>query len=176
MLPETSSIFAILQFLEYSDPVDIITQCILWNSSNFHSLNPPQKEVIERMVDFIQFWSIQKTQLVQHAPCSIFNIRFWNLHTRNYSPYSFQWKWSHFILILYEEVMTVLPGTPVYWLASGLVTNLIFHRVYLHNYTESRDQNFTKGTLICLLNTISISPSESFYKKCYSKNGKMTWK
>jgi hypothetical protein len=40
------------------------------------SLNPPQKEVIERMVDFIQFWSIQKTQLVQNAPRSIFNIQF----------------------------------------------------------------------------------------------------
>jgi hypothetical protein len=73
MLPETSSISAILQFLEYSDPVDNITQCILGNS-NFHSLNPPQKEVIESMVDFIQFWCIQKTQLVQHARRSIFNI------------------------------------------------------------------------------------------------------
>jgi hypothetical protein len=29
MLPETSSISAILQFLEYSNPVDNITQCIL---------------------------------------------------------------------------------------------------------------------------------------------------
>ena len=66
MLPENSWISAILQFLEYYDPIDNITQCILWNS-NFHSLNPPQKEVIERMVDFIQFWSIHKTQLVQHA-------------------------------------------------------------------------------------------------------------
>jgi hypothetical protein len=63
MLPETSSISAILQFLKYSDPVDNITQSILSNSSNFHSLNPPQKEVIERMVDFIQFWSIQESEL-----------------------------------------------------------------------------------------------------------------
>jgi hypothetical protein len=63
MLLETSSISAILQFLEYSDPVDNITQCIFRNSSNFHSLNPPQKEVIERMVDFIQFWSIQESEL-----------------------------------------------------------------------------------------------------------------
>ena len=31
-------------------------------------LESSQKEIIERMVDFIQFWSIQKTQLVQHAP------------------------------------------------------------------------------------------------------------
>jgi hypothetical protein len=35
-----------------------------------------QNEVIKRMVDFIQFWSIHKTQLVQHAPHSIFNIQF----------------------------------------------------------------------------------------------------
>ena len=63
MLPETSSIYAILQFLEYFDPVDNITQCILWNSLNFHSLNPPQKQVIERMVDFIQFFSIQESEL-----------------------------------------------------------------------------------------------------------------
>ena len=63
MLPETSSIYTILQFLEYSDPVDNITQCILWNYSNFHFLNPPQKEVLERMVDFIQFWSIQESDL-----------------------------------------------------------------------------------------------------------------
>ena len=82
MLPETSSIYAILQFLEYSDPIDNITQCILWNSSKFHSLNPPQKEVIERMVDFIQFWSIQESELAQNAPRSIFNIQFWNSHTQ----------------------------------------------------------------------------------------------
>ena len=136
MLPETSSISAILQFLEYSDPIDNITKCILWNSSNFHSLNPPQKEVIERMVDFIQFWSIQESELAQNSPCSIINIRFWNSHKRNQSPYSFQWNLSHFIWSFDEEVMIVLPRTPVYWLASGLVTNPIFHRVYLHNYSE----------------------------------------
>ena len=55
MLPKTSSIYEIIKFLEYSDPVYNINQFILWNSSKFHSLNPPQKEVIERMVDFIQF-------------------------------------------------------------------------------------------------------------------------
>ena len=135
MLLKTSSISAILQFFKYYNPIYNITQCILWNSSKFHSLNPSQKEVIERMVDFIQFWSIQETELVQNAPHSIFNIWFWNSHKRNYNPYSFQWKWSHFIWILYEEVMTILPGTHVYWLASGLVTNPIFHRVYLHNYS-----------------------------------------
>ena len=138
MLPETSSISKILQFLEYSDPIDNITQCILWNSSNFHSLNPPQKEVIERMVDFVQFWFIQETELVQNAPRSIFNIILWNSQKRNKSLYSFQFYFSHFIWILYEEVMTVLPRTPLYWLASGLVTNPIFHRVYLHNYNESK--------------------------------------
>ena len=162
MLSETSSISIIIQFLEHSDPIDNVTQCILWNSSNFHSLNPPQKEVIERMVDFIQFWSVQKTKLLQHAPHSIFNIWFWNSHKRNYSPYYFQWQWSHYIWSLYENVMTVLPRTPVYWLVSGLVTKPIFHRVYLHNYSESRAEIFTRGTLICLLNTIAISPSESF--------------
>ena len=162
MLPETSSIFVILQFLEYFDPIDNITQCILWNSSNFHSLNPPQKEVIERMVDLIQFLSIQESELAQNSPRSIINIWFWNSHTRNCSSYYFQLNLSHFIWILDEEVMTVLPGTPVYWLASGLVTNPIFHRVYLHNYSESRAEIFTRGTLICLLNTIVISPFESF--------------
>jgi hypothetical protein len=65
--------------------------------------------------------------------------------------------------------MTVLPGTPVYLLASGLVTNPIFHIVYLHNYSESRAEIFTTGTLICILNTIEISPSESFYKKVIEK-------
>jgi hypothetical protein len=75
MLPETSSISVILQFLEYSDPIDNITQCILLNSSNFHSLNPHQKEVIERMVDFIQFWSIQESELAQNSPCSIINVQ-----------------------------------------------------------------------------------------------------
>jgi len=162
MLPETSSISAILQFLEYSDPIDNITQCILWKASNFYSLNPPQKEVIERMVDFIQFWYVQESELEQNAPHSIINIRFGNSHTRNYSPYSFQWNLSHFIWILDEEVMTIFPGTPVYWLASGLVTNPIFHRVYPHNYNESRDEIFTRGTLICILNTIYISPYKSF--------------
>jgi hypothetical protein len=61
MLPKTSSISAIIQFLEYSGPVYNITQCILWNFSKFHSLNPPQKEVIETMVDIVQFWFIQET-------------------------------------------------------------------------------------------------------------------
>ena len=162
MLHETSSIYAILQLLEYSDPVDNITQCILWNSFNFHSLNPPQKEVIEIMVDFIQLWSIQESGLAQNALRSIINIWFWKSHTRKYSPYSFQWKFSHFIWILYEEFMTVLPGTLVYWLASGLVKNPIFHRVYLHNYRKSRAETFTTSTLIFLLNTIAISPYESF--------------
>ena len=60
MLPETFSISTIIQFLEYSDPIDNIIQFILWNFSKFHSLNPPQKQVIERMVDFIQFWFIQE--------------------------------------------------------------------------------------------------------------------
>ena len=163
MLPETSSISAILQFLEYSDLVyNIITQCILWNSSKFDSLNPPQKEVIERMVDFIQFWSIQGTELVQNSPRSIFNIQFWNSHTRTYSLYRFQWNLSHIIWILDEQVMTFLLETTVYWLASGPVTNPIFHKVYLHNYSESRAEIFTRGNLICLINTIEISPFESF--------------
>ena len=64
MLPETSSISTIIKFLEYSDPVDNIIQFILWNFSKFHSLNPPQKEVIERMVDLVQFGFIQKRELV----------------------------------------------------------------------------------------------------------------
>ena len=76
MLSKTSSIYEILQFLEYSDPVDNINKCVFWNSSNFHSLNPPQKEVIEIMVDFIQFLSIQESELAQNAPHSIINIRF----------------------------------------------------------------------------------------------------
>ena len=162
MLPETYSIYAILQLLEYFDPIYNITQCILWNSSEFHSLNPPQKEVIERMVEFIQFWSIQETELVQNVPHSIFNIRFRNSHKIKYHPHYFQWKFSHIIWILNEEVMTVLPGTPVYWLALGLVTNPIFHKVYLHNYSESRAEIFTRGTLICIFNTLEISPYESF--------------
>ena len=39
------------------------------------------------------------------------------------------------------------------------------HRVYIHNYSESRDEIFTKGTLICLLNTILISSSKSLETK-----------
>jgi hypothetical protein len=42
-------------------------------------LNPPQKEVIERMVDFIQFWSIQESELAQNALCSILTSDFENL-------------------------------------------------------------------------------------------------
>jgi hypothetical protein len=55
MLHENSSTSRIIQLLEYSDPIDNITQFIFWNFSKFHSLNPPQKEVIERMIDLIQF-------------------------------------------------------------------------------------------------------------------------
>ena len=63
MLSKTSSISTIIQVLEYSDPIDNIIQFILGNFSNFHSLNPPQKEVIERMVDLVQFWFIGRPNL-----------------------------------------------------------------------------------------------------------------
>ena len=145
MLSETSSISAIIQFLEYSDPVYNVTQCILWNSSNFHSLNPPQKEVIERMVDFIQFWSVQKTQLVQHAPRSIFNIWFWNLYTSNYSLYSFQWKWSHYIWSLYEKFMTVLPRTPIF------LTSFRTGHKHLEHITKRLHPPLKSGLLLLLL-------------------------
>jgi hypothetical protein len=37
-------------------------------------LESSQKGVIEKMVDLIQFWFIQESELVQNSPCSIFNI------------------------------------------------------------------------------------------------------
>jgi hypothetical protein len=63
------------------------------------------------MIDFILFSFIEETKIVQHASHSIFNIIFGKSHTRDKIPYYCQWNLSHFILILYEEVMTVLPET-----------------------------------------------------------------
>ena len=45
-----------------------------YDKESFQSFYPPQKEVIERMIDFIQFWSIQESELAQNAPRSIINI------------------------------------------------------------------------------------------------------
>jgi hypothetical protein len=44
-----------------------ILHFLLFNSSRFHYLEPPRKEVIATMVDLVEFWIIQESELVQHA-------------------------------------------------------------------------------------------------------------
>ena len=88
------------------------------------------------------FWGVKSSFFNEHIFMLLLTHKSFHRHNVNQS--------------LYEKVMTVLPGTPVFWLVSGLVTSPIFHRVYLHNYSESRAELFTRGTLICLLTTIAI--------------------
>jgi hypothetical protein len=48
-------------------------QCVLYNSSKCHYLEPLKKEVIEKMTYLTEFWLILESSLVERAPYKIFD-------------------------------------------------------------------------------------------------------
>jgi hypothetical protein len=49
-----------------------VLQCVLFNSSRFHYLEPLRKGVIEKMAYLVEFWLILERDLVERAPHGIF--------------------------------------------------------------------------------------------------------
>jgi hypothetical protein len=49
-----------------------VIQCVLYNSSRFHYLEPLRKGVIEKMAYLAEFWLILESDLVERAPHEIF--------------------------------------------------------------------------------------------------------
>jgi hypothetical protein len=49
-----------------------VLQCVLWNSSRFHYLEPLRKGVIAKMAYLAEFWIILENNLVESAPHEIF--------------------------------------------------------------------------------------------------------
>jgi hypothetical protein len=49
-----------------------VLQCVLYNSSRFHYLEPLRKGVMEKMAHLVEFWLILESNLVERAPHGIF--------------------------------------------------------------------------------------------------------
>jgi hypothetical protein len=58
-------------------------------------------------------------------------------------------------------------------LISRLVTSLVFHGLFIQNYSNPEPEIFTTYTMKCLLSLQKLSLSENS-QKIYSKNSKMT--
>jgi hypothetical protein len=50
-----------------------VIQCVLCNYSKWHYLEPLRKGFIEKMANLVEFWLIQESDLVEHAPHTIFD-------------------------------------------------------------------------------------------------------
>jgi hypothetical protein len=50
-----------------------VLQCVLWNSSKFHYLEPLRKGVIAKMTYLVEFWLILESDIVERAPHKIFD-------------------------------------------------------------------------------------------------------
>jgi hypothetical protein len=46
-------------------------QCVLFNSSKFHYLEPLRKGIIEKMAYLVEFWLILESDLVERDPHGI---------------------------------------------------------------------------------------------------------
>jgi hypothetical protein len=49
-----------------------VLQCVLYNSSRFHYLEPLRKGVMAKMAHLVEFWLILERDLVERAPHGIF--------------------------------------------------------------------------------------------------------
>jgi hypothetical protein len=49
-----------------------VLQCVLYNSSKWHYLEPLRKGVIAKMAYLAEFWLILESDLVERAPHKIF--------------------------------------------------------------------------------------------------------
>jgi hypothetical protein len=50
-----------------------VLQCVLYNSSKWHYLEPLRKGVIAKMAYLVEFWLILESDLVERAPHKIFD-------------------------------------------------------------------------------------------------------
>jgi hypothetical protein len=50
-----------------------VLQCVLFNSSKWHYLEPLRKGVIAKMAYLAEFWLILESDLVERAPHKIFD-------------------------------------------------------------------------------------------------------
>jgi hypothetical protein len=50
-----------------------VLQCVLWNSSKWHYLEPLRKRVIAKMAYLAEFWLILESVLVESAPPKMFD-------------------------------------------------------------------------------------------------------
>jgi hypothetical protein len=50
-----------------------VLQCVLYNSSKWHYLEPLRKGVIAKMAYLAEFWLILESDLVESAPHKIFD-------------------------------------------------------------------------------------------------------
>jgi len=57
---------------KYLKLIQNVLQCILWNSSKWHYLEPLRKGVIAKMAYLAEFWLILESVLVESAPHKIF--------------------------------------------------------------------------------------------------------
>jgi hypothetical protein len=51
-----------------------VLQCLVYNFSRFHFLEPPRKGVIEKMAYLVELWLILEIELVENAPHGIFVV------------------------------------------------------------------------------------------------------
>jgi hypothetical protein len=53
--------------------INNVLQCVLYNSSKWHYLEPLKKGFIEKMAYLSEFWLILESDLVESAPHKIFD-------------------------------------------------------------------------------------------------------
>jgi hypothetical protein len=51
-----------------------VLQCLFYNSSKFHYLEPPRKGVIEKMTNLDELWIILESELVENSTHEIFDV------------------------------------------------------------------------------------------------------
>ena len=49
-----------------------VLQCVLFNYSKWHYLEPLRKGVIAKMTYLVEFWLILESDIVEHAPHKMF--------------------------------------------------------------------------------------------------------
>jgi hypothetical protein len=58
---------------KYLKLIHNVLQCVLYNSSKWHYLEPLRKGVIVKMAYLAEFWLILESDLVESAPHKIFD-------------------------------------------------------------------------------------------------------
>jgi hypothetical protein len=72
-----------------------VIQCVLFNSSKCHDLEPLIKGVIEKMAYLVELWLILESELVERAPHGMFVVWISKFYTEYYRLYYNQKKISY---------------------------------------------------------------------------------